>query len=223
MTGSVRDAPPPRHRLWWLPNALTLIRLALAPAILSALLLAPEPFSDAERFDLSPGLGLWPAIAAALLAAAGALDWLDGRLARAFGAESAFGQFWDPIADKLVIAAALIGLCLFAPRTVIIVPALVIIVRDALLTLARFAAPEIRAPSQLAKTKTALEFVSLITLLISWPVALFGPDGRAGLVLLGVGLAMLWAAAVLSAWSGATYAHRLAAFRARVREDTVKR
>ena len=76
-----------------LPNALTLLRLALIPVFVALVLGADEGYS-------------WPA--AIVFAAAGATDQIDGFLARRWRVESAFGKIADPLADRLMIDAAVI-------------------------------------------------------------------------------------------------------------------
>lgn len=82
-------------RVWTLPNALSLLRLAGVPLMLW-LILGPE----------ADGL------AVLVLAAAGFTDWLDGYLARSWHQRSRLGQMLDPVADRLYILAALLGLAL---------------------------------------------------------------------------------------------------------------
>src|SRR4026209_966155 len=79
--------------LWTLPNILTWIRIAAIPLII-VLFYAPYHWSD-------PAEGL-------LFAAAGVTDSLDGYLARRLGQTSRLGAFLDPVADKLVVAVALV-------------------------------------------------------------------------------------------------------------------
>jgi CDP-diacylglycerol--glycerol-3-phosphate 3-phosphatidyltransferase len=82
-------------RLRWLPNALTVARLAALPVLAVVLAEAEGPTAPA---------------AAWLFAGICATDFVDGRLARALHAESRFGQVADPLADRLVIAVGLAGL-----------------------------------------------------------------------------------------------------------------
>ena len=86
-------APAGRDRLLTVPNALSIARLAGVPLFLWLVLV---PKADA-----------W---AVALLALAGLSDWLDGKIARAWHQQSRFGEILDPAADRLYIAATLIGL-----------------------------------------------------------------------------------------------------------------
>jgi CDP-diacylglycerol--glycerol-3-phosphate 3-phosphatidyltransferase len=84
-------------RLRWLPNALTIARLAALPALLALLIRADGPTEPA---------------AAWLFAAICVTDFVDGRLARALHAESRFGRLADPLADRLAVAVGLVGLIL---------------------------------------------------------------------------------------------------------------
>ncbi|MEO6697899.1 MAG: CDP-alcohol phosphatidyltransferase family protein, partial [Paraperlucidibaca sp.] len=79
--------------LWNIPNILTVSRVALIPVLL---VLAYSP------------IGYRNEIAAAVFAIAAVTDWFDGYLARTLNQGSAFGRFLDPVADKLMVAAALI-------------------------------------------------------------------------------------------------------------------
>jgi len=87
---ATRAVPAPLAQL---PNALTLLRLALIPAFAALLLAADEGRS-------------WPA--ALVFAFAGVTDQVDGFLARRWRVESAFGKIADPLADRLMIDAAVI-------------------------------------------------------------------------------------------------------------------
>jgi CDP-diacylglycerol--glycerol-3-phosphate 3-phosphatidyltransferase len=210
----MREGRAPSSRaLAWAPNALTLLRVALAPAILGALLWAAASPAPALLSGRTSAAG-------ALLLLAAALDWLDGRLARALAAESAFGVFWDPVADKLVIGAALVGAAIAAPSIWIFVPAFALLARDGVVTWMRtrprFAAAT-STPSRLAKWKTAAEYASLVLLfaagsLVRAPVA--APSAPttvpwtehplpAGVIALAI--ALLWAAAAMSVWTGTAY------------------
>lgn len=204
------------HPLSWLPNALTMARVALAPGILGCLIVAAmAEHHNATASASSPWTNPWTTMALISLIIAGAFDFLDGKLARAWGVESAFGQFWDPIADKLVVGAALIGVSVLEPMAV--PAALVIMGRDGAITWLRWrktptadgSAASIAAPSMLAKWKTALEFVALIALLaaLARPGVFGGWDAWVswGGWPTGPGLVALYIAAVLSAWTGWAY------------------
>ncbi len=80
-----------------LPNALTVARLLLIPVFVALMLIADDGYS-------------WPA--AAVFAAAGITDQVDGWLARRWRVESEFGKYVDPLADRLMIDAAIVLLVL---------------------------------------------------------------------------------------------------------------
>jgi CDP-diacylglycerol--glycerol-3-phosphate 3-phosphatidyltransferase len=86
-----------RSRLAWLPNALTLARLAALPVLLVVLIRAEGPTSVP---------------AAIIFGVVGATDFLDGVLARRLGAESRFGRIADPLADRLLVLTGLVGVIL---------------------------------------------------------------------------------------------------------------
>jgi CDP-diacylglycerol--glycerol-3-phosphate 3-phosphatidyltransferase len=86
-----------RARLRWLPNAITVARLAGLPVLLAVLITADGPTSGA---------------AAAVFAVLAVSDLVDGVLARWLGAESRFGRIADPLADRLLVLVALAGVLL---------------------------------------------------------------------------------------------------------------
>ncbi len=202
----------PRPALWWAPNALTLLRLALAPVVLGCLAAAWwTPRGNGSPVD---AVAVWMTAAGAAFALAGLLDFADGRLARALGVESRFGEFWDPVADKVVIGAALLGLAVLFP---ILAPAAaVIVLRDAAMTRLRLSdgGGGARAPSGLAKLKTAIGFVGVgVTVLARAPALLLNGDPAATAsrdVLHAAGVATIYVTAGLSMWTAAQYARAAA-------------
>jgi cardiolipin synthase (CMP-forming) len=174
-----------------LPNALTAFRLVSAP-VLAALLCAG---------------GVWQEWAAfALFAAAAATDHLDGYLARRWRAESDWGRQLDPLADKLLIAAGLIGLTMTGTLGGIhLAAAGVILFREVLVSAAREKLAhrgEELPVTTLARLKTAIQGTA-IGLLLAVPLTdVLSP------MLLPAGLGMLWAAAGLTVWTGIHYLRR---------------
>jgi CDP-diacylglycerol---glycerol-3-phosphate 3-phosphatidyltransferase len=168
------------------PNLLTLVRIGTVP-ILVLLLLFPGP---------APSVG-----AAAVFFVATITDFLDGYIARNYGSGSTVGKFLDPLADKLVVTAALIMLS-GIPRTPRI-PAWVVVVlvsREILVTgLRAVAAAEGRiiAAEELGKYKMVLQAIAVQGLLIHYTY--FDIDFFAA------GLFILWISLVLSIWSGVEY------------------
>jgi CDP-diacylglycerol--glycerol-3-phosphate 3-phosphatidyltransferase len=147
-----------------LPNALTIFRFALIPLFVAMALAAD-------------GEGSWAT--AAVFALAGATDQVDGWLARRWGAESQFGKLADPLADRLMIDAAVVLLWLDGRLPW---PALaVILVRDGALV---FGYPLVRnrgyefEVNLLGKAATWLLYAALVGLVASgdgttWPLVLF--------------------------------------------------
>lgn len=213
-----------------LPNALTLLRLVLAPAVVWFFWMgavAPgDPGSSAS--DLTryfEGIAGNLTLAAVLFVLAALTDLFDGMAARAFNAHSKFGRLIDPIADKAIVGLPLIVIAIAMWRAgyplwpVVALSTAVIVVRDVSMTLIRLAAPDGEGArvSSLAKIKTALELVVVGSLLV---VTAFGAHlqvqasiERPGDVLIPVyaqafewiWLVALVVTAALSAWTGLQY------------------
>ena len=169
-----------------LPNALSLVRIVLAPFLMALLIARSGPYTYA---------------AAGLFVAAALTDWLDGRIARTTNRVSTLGQLLDPVADKLLIAAALIALVQVekAPAWMVVL----IVGREIAVTgLRAIAAAQgvIIVASEFGKAKMAAEVVA-VTLLILGASPLVR---TAGLVALAVAL-------VLALGSGLDYFWRFVA------------
>ena len=186
MSTSTQGADGRSH--WNVPNTLTWLRILMIPAILALFYLLPYPWAD-------------PAACAAF-ALAGITDSLDGYYARKLGQTSRLGAFLDPVADKLIVAAALVLIVSKDPRWFVVIMAVVIIGREIAVSALREWMAEIGARSRikvtiLAKYKTIMQIVGLSMLL--YRQNLFGiPTYRLGLVLTAV-------AAVLTLWSMIQY------------------
>jgi len=172
---------------WNLPNTLTWLRILMIPAIL-LLFNLPYWWKD-------------PATCAAF-AFAGITDSLDGYYARKWGQTSRLGAFLDPVADKLIVAAALVLIVSRDPRWFVVMAAIVIIGREIAVSALREWMAEIGARGRIkvsiwGKYKTVMQIVGLSLLL--YRRDLFGiPIYKLGLVLTGV-------AAVLTLWSMVLY------------------
>ena len=113
--------PTPGDQVWTIPNALSLLRLLGVPLFLWLIL---QPVFHGPRYDG------WAIL---LLAVSGATDYLDGKIARAFGQVSRIGQLLDPAADRLYILSTLAGL---AARQIIPVwLAVLLVARDLLMSI----------------------------------------------------------------------------------------
>ena len=170
------------------PNTLTWLRILMIPAILALFYLLPYPWAD-------------PAACAAF-ALAGITDSLDGYYARKLGQTSRLGAFLDPVADKLIVAAALVLIVSKDPRWFVVIVAVVIIGREIAVSALREWMAEIGARSRikvtiLAKYKTIMQIVGLSMLLYRQDMFAI-PTYKLGLVLTGV-------AAVLTLWSMVQY------------------
>ena len=170
-----------------LPNLLTISRVAAIP-ILVAL------------FFVEGDVARW--VACLLFSIAGFTDWLDGWAARTFREESAFGRFLDPIADKLLVAAAL--MMMVAQDYIsglVVIPALVILCREILVSGLRefLAGLQVGLPvSRLAKWKTGIQMVAIGVLIV-------GDSGPDALPVRLIGEIGLWTAAVLTLVTGWDY------------------
>jgi CDP-diacylglycerol--glycerol-3-phosphate 3-phosphatidyltransferase len=171
-----------------LPNLLTLARIALTPVFVAA-------------FWLDMPFGRWVVLGIFLVAAT--TDYADGWVARRRNVESRLGQMLDPIADKLLIASALVMLVYMDDiRGWVIIPALVILAREILVSGMRefLATISVQVPvSSVSKFKTVLQ-VAAISMLIVAPAIehVWGWMHRAGIL-------TLWAAAVLTIYTGFSY------------------
>lgn len=176
-----------------LPNLLTLSRILAVP-ILVFLLWQPRPFDYAVTFVLYCVVGI--------------TDYFDGYLARAQGKISKLGQFLDPIADKIMVAAVIMMLVAsrkMSGEPVIhglhIIPALIILLREIIVSGLREFLAELRVSvpvSHLAKWKTTFQLVALGALILG------GALPAQPWVHL-VGLVSLWAAAALTLVTGYDY------------------
>lgn len=169
-----------------LPMALTWLRIAMIPLVV-LLYYPPLSWLDQSITD-------WLAGIAFILAAI--TDWFDGYLARKWNQTSAFGAFLDPVADKLMVCAALLVLLKLGRVDVII--ALIIIGRELTISalrewMASIGARDSVAVSQLGKIKTAAQMTAIPCLLINQTVK--------GVDLHLVGEVLIYIAAILTLWS----------------------
>ena len=106
MQTSGQVKPTPANKLWTPANVVTLVRICLVPLFVVALISPwPEWFGLPEDLDGAKSL-----IAAGIFIIISCTDWLDGYLARSRGEVTDFGKFMDPLADKILVAAALLAL-----------------------------------------------------------------------------------------------------------------
>ena len=176
-------------RILNIPNILTLARIALIPVFL-AIAYWPPAIGIAEHH----GGMMRHLILTAIFVLAAVTDWFDGYLARTLNQTSAFGRFLDPVADKLVVAGALIVLVQWKPEISMAFAAIVIISREITVSALREWMAELGARTNVAvstvgKCKTAFQMIAIAVYLLNWPP------------LEMLAYALLYTAVVLTLWS----------------------
>jgi CDP-diacylglycerol--glycerol-3-phosphate 3-phosphatidyltransferase len=134
------------------PNVLTVLRILLVPVLVVALL------EETGNGDI---------LAAGVFAFASLTDFVDGWLARSSNAVTTFGKLMDPIADKLLVIAALVSLVSLDRLAAWV--AMVIIARELAVTIARAQAPEVIPAATLGKLKTVVQVVAIFFLILLHP------------------------------------------------------
>lgn len=169
------------------PNLLTLARIALIPVIVLVFFL-PYNWS--------------PPVTCLVFALAGITDWLDGYLARRFNESSAFGQFLDPVADKLMVSTALLLLLSADSSWWLTIAVIIIIGREITISALREWMAEMGtgkhiAVSYIGKVKTTVQMLAIGLMLFQYPL------GQVDIYELGIG--MLVVAAGLTLWTMFSY------------------
>ena len=181
-----------------LPTALTWLRIVLIPVFVGVYYL-PDAW-------LAPAGKNW--LAMSIFAVAAITDWLDGWLARRLGVTSAFGAFLDPVADKLMVAAALILLVALGRADAYL--AIIIIGREIAISalrewMAELGAGKSVAVAFLGKLKTGAQMTAIIALLLYEPLIPGIPTPLLGTV-------ALWIAVALTLWSMFHYLKKAAPY-----------
>jgi CDP-diacylglycerol--glycerol-3-phosphate 3-phosphatidyltransferase len=177
------DQTETETKFWEIPNILTIARIGAIPVV-AVLLCFPGKLASL--------------LAALCFVMAGATDFLDGFLARRRRLVSRFGKFMDPLADKLLVSAALIMLIPLGR-----VPAwmaFIIVGRELAVTgLRGLAATEglILAPDRWGKAKTLLQMAALTAVILHYPYLTVEFDR--------LGMGLLWLALIVTVASGASY------------------
>ena len=177
-----------------IPTLLTWFRIAAIPIIVGVHYL-PTGW-------LTPSGQNW--LGAGIFVVAGLTDWLDGYLARKWKQTSSFGAFLDPVADKLMVSAALIVLVQLGRADAIL--AFIIIGREITISalrewMAQAGKSKSVAVSTIGKFKTAAQIIAIVALLL-WQPLIPGLDTKT------VGTFALWIAAALTLWSMFYYLQR---------------
>ena len=170
-----------------IPNSLTLLRILLIPVFCVAFYL---PYAWANSATVT------------IFALAALTDWLDGFLARRLGQVSLFGAFLDPVADKLMVAVALILLVQADPRPWLAIPAAVIIGREIAISALREFMAELGqratvAVATVGKVKTVVQMIAILLLLYR--------DAIMDIPTYTIGFVLLYIASALTLWSMVVY------------------
>ncbi|MYM62691.1 CDP-diacylglycerol--glycerol-3-phosphate 3-phosphatidyltransferase [Pseudomaricurvus sp. HS19] len=170
-----------------LANQLTLFRIILIPLLVVV-------------FYLPVSFNHW--LAATLFTIAAITDWADGYVARRYDQSTPFGAFLDPVADKLMVAVALVILVAEHAHFWFVLPAVVIVGREIVISALREWMAELGkrasvAVSYIGKVKTTVQMIAIIVLLA------FDPVNYPVLNLLGI--VTLYGAAALTLWSMIIY------------------
>ena len=179
---------------WNLPNSLTVLRIALIPVMVVVYFL-PIPWREET--------------VTTIFVLAAVTDWLDGHLARRMNIQSAFGAFLDPVADKLIVATALVLLVsdvrvlgqvlvveLFIIAVAVIIGREIVIsaLREWMAEIGRRASVKV---GMLGKVKTTVQMIAISLLLYTKPLA--------GLPVFRTGEILFYLAALLTLWSMVEY------------------
>jgi len=172
---------------WNIPNILTLLRIILIPVFV-LVFYAPYEWSNL--------------LSTAIFGLAAVTDWLDGYFARRLKQSSVFGAFLDPVADKLMVAVALVVLVQDNPTMLFTIPAAIIVGREIVISALREWMSEIGARTRVAvsvigKIKTAAQMIAILLLLYNHPLGAFPTHD--------VGLLLIYVAATLTLWSMVVY------------------
>jgi len=176
--------------MWTIPNIVTAFRVLLIPVFVIVYFLDWKWAREAGAFIF------W---------LAAITDWFDGYLARKLKQTSAFGAFLDPVADKLIVAAALLMITHTYETPWITIPAIILMLREVYVSALREwmgqqgFRDEVKV-SFIGKVKTTAQMLALIGLLSGLEVFMGFP-----LYWVTLGYALLYVATVLSVWSMIKY------------------
>jgi CDP-diacylglycerol--glycerol-3-phosphate 3-phosphatidyltransferase/cardiolipin synthase len=173
-----------------IPNLLTWFRIILIPVFIAVFYVSDETLSLHHKHVLGTFI-FW---------LASITDWLDGYLARMLNQGSAFGAFLDPVADKLMVVAALVILLKLGYVDAII--AFIIIGRELTISalrewMAQLGSSKSVAVSMLGKLKTTFQMLAIMFLLYQ--------ESLLGIPCDSVGTVLIYLAAILTLWSMVYY------------------
>ncbi|MEY4255481.1 MAG: hypothetical protein RLZZ141_708 [Pseudomonadota bacterium] len=192
-----------------LPNLLTVLRLVLTLVMFACFAAVAWVQEQAASMDQAM-IFLILRVALASFVIAAVTDFFDGWLARRWKVESLFGAILDPIADKILVCAAALGLIAVHVQPPVLIPVGIILFREfAVSALREVLAPRglILKVTALAKIKTALQLVALGALMVAWFAPAYGlrlTMDQFRLMAYGAH-GLIWLAAVVTLWTGVEY------------------
>lgn len=180
-------------RILNIPNLLTIARIILIPVFLIIAYWPPTLGVNGYEGGFARHLLL-----TSVFVLAAVTDWFDGYLARKLNQTSAFGRFLDPVADKLMVAAALVVLVQWIPTITMAFAAIVIISREITVSALREWMAELGARTNVAvstvgKYKTAFQMIAITVFLLNWQP------------LEWIAYVLLYTAVILTLWSMIIY------------------
>ena len=181
-----------------LPNIITLSRIGLIPVFVGLFYLQPNYLEGEPLVWINNSL-------VAIFVLISSTDFLDGLLARKLDQISDLGAFLDPVADKLMVCAALILLTDYYHTWFITIPSIIIISREILVSALREWMGEIGkraniSVSWIGKSKTFMQMISILFLLYQQSLFIFSSKD-----IYTIGLVLLFSATILTLWSGFNY------------------
>ena len=192
-----------------LPNLLTVLRLVLTLVMFACFAAVAWVQEQGAAMDQAM-IFLILRVALASFVIAAVTDFFDGWLARRWKVESLFGAILDPIADKILVCAAALGLIAVHVQPPVLVPVGIILFREfAVSALREVLAPRglILKVTALAKIKTTLQLVALGVLMVAWFAPAYGlrlTMDQFRLMAYGAH-GLIWLAAAVTLWTGVEY------------------
>lgn len=177
-----------------LPNKLTVMRVVMVPFFVAFMLIGAIPYNY-----------LWALL---VFAAASITDMLDGKIARKYNLITNFGKFLDPLADKILVASALIcfvqlGWC--SAWVTALILAREFVVSGVRLVAASSDKKVVIAAGMLGKMKTAMTMVAICVILFMWILVQFGAVTPEGFPIQLISDILMYIAAALTVASGVQY------------------
>lgn len=176
-----------------LPNKLTVLRVALIPFFVVAMLFTDIFYLPDSNCDIFIFVGL------VIFIVASVTDWLDGKIARKRGLVTTFGKFLDPLADKILVVTALICFLARKPMWVDEVSVILILAREFMVSGVRLVVANegVVVPAGIwGKLKTAFTMIAIVAIMLL--------EGL-GIHNIWINETLIWIAAVLTVVSGVQY------------------